>query len=450
MSKRLMPVIALFLILLLAVDAALVAQQAPPKTAASPAPAKTAATQAEVMALTNEILEQVSALRQLKILHPVKSGVKSRSEIEQVVIREFDESSKPAEIEATTKALIAFGLLPKGFRLREFMIRLLTEQVAGFYQPKTKEFFIADWNELEQQKPVIAHELTHALQDQHFNLRRFEKWPRGDSDRELAIHALIEGDATALMFDYLLKPRGLDITRLAIPLSTLNEMAAAASDKDTEKVISTAPAAIRESLLFPYSHGAGFAQEVLKKQGWDGLSRAYTDLPQSTEQILHPHKYLVREPPVKIQLAEIAPLLGAGWKRLETDINGEFGYTLILAEFIPKQQARVAAEGWGGDQYAFYEQTATGHSLLAHLSAWDTEKDAEEFFEAYAARTSKRYPDARARAGLPPTERAFETVDGETFIQRRGQSVLIIEGVPARQRARLTRLAATLWQKAAR
>src|SRR5207249_8279789 len=123
-----------------------------------------------------------------------------------------------------------------------------------------------------------------ALQDQHFNLRRFEKWPHGDSDRELAIHALIEGDATALMFDFMLKPRGTDIAHLDVSLSALGEMAAAPSGKEEEKVISSAPAAIRESLLFPYTYGAGFAQEMIKKQGWTGLSRAYTDLPQSTEQ----------------------------------------------------------------------------------------------------------------------------------------------------------------------
>jgi len=448
MSKRFSSVAALLLILLLAASGALVAQQAPRQTGVMPAPDKPVAKVAEVLAATNEVLEQVSALRQLKVLSPVKSGVKSRGEIEQMVIHDFDESSKPEEIEATNKALIAFGLVPKGFRYREFMVRLLAEQVAGFYQPKTKEFFLADWNALDQQKPVMAHELTHALQDQHFDLRRFEKWPHGDSDRELAIHALIEGDATALMFNYMLKPRGIDITRLDISLSALGEMAAAQTSKDEEKekVIASAPAAIRESLLFPYSYGAGFAQEVIKKQGWAGLSRAYTDLPQSTEQIIHSEKYLSHEQPVKVQLADVSAMLGPGWKQIDKDINGEYGYLLILSEFIPKKDARVAAEGWGGDQYALYENAAKGQVVIAHLSAWDTPKDAEEFFRAYARRTAKRYTNARERDGLPATERAFQTEDGETFIQLRGQSVRVIEGLPAEQRDRVAKLASALWK----
>lgn len=445
MLKRFAPLLALLLILLLLMNGALIAQQAQQKDLA-PAPPKAALTAAEVAATTAEILKQVSEMRQLKILTPVKSGVKSRGEIEQIVIKEFDESSKPEEIEAINKTMIAFGLVPKGFRYRDFMIRLLTEQVAGFYQPKTKEFFIADWNDLEQQKPVMAHELTHALQDQHFNLGRFEKWPHGDSDRELAIHALIEGDASALMFNFMLKPSGMDITRLPMSISALSNLANAQADKKSGEVIFSAPTAIRESLIFPYAQGADFAVAMIKKQGWDGLGQAFKDLPQSTEQILHFDKYLTHEMPVKVELADLTSLLGAGWKRIETDINGEFGYWLLLSEYIPKPQAQTASEGWGGDQYAVYENAAKKQVMLAHLSAWDTAKDAEEFFTAYAARTAKRYPDAKERSGLPANERAYQTEDGETFIQLRGQSVLVFEGVPAEPHERLTKLAAALWK----
>src|ERR671914_2448264 len=104
---------------------------------------------------------------------------------------------------ASEVALKKLGLVPQDFELRPFIISLLTEQVAGYYDPKRQEFFLADWIDLDGQKPVMAHELTHALQDQHFNLKRFEKWPKGDSDAELAAHALIEGDATLAMMQYL-------------------------------------------------------------------------------------------------------------------------------------------------------------------------------------------------------------------------------------------------------
>ena len=439
MSKQFGRAAAALLALCLTVPGALVARQ---QGGGRPA----AAAAAEVLAATSEMLEEVSRMRGLKILSPVKSGLKSRGEIEQVVVRNFDESSTPEELEAAQKTLIAFGLAPRDFRYREFMIKLLAEQVAGFYQPKTKEFFLADWNALDQQKTVMAHELVHALQDQHFDLRRFEKWPRGDGDRETAIHALIEGDATAVMFNYLLKPRGMEITKLPISLSALGEMMPAQGDKPGEEVLAAAPAAIRESLIFPYTYGAGFAQEMVKRRGWEGLTQAYAELPQSTEQIMHFDKYLAREAPAKVALADLAPLLGPGWRRIDADVNGEFGYSLVLGEYLPRKQARAAAAGWAGDQCAVYEQAAEGRVLLAHLSAWDSEDEAHEFFGAYGARTAKRYPNAPERPGAGASERAYRTSDGETYMARRGARVLIIEGLPEGRREELPRLAAALWR----
>ncbi len=445
MSKRIRMTAASSLLLIFIIDSALIAQQPARKTGVTPGPATVAKT-ADAIAATNEILEEVSKLRGLEILKPVKSGVKSRGEIEKEVIDSFEESYKPEEIEAINKSLIAFGLVSKDFNYREFMIKLLTEQVAGFYRPKSKELFIADWNELSQQKPVMAHELAHALQDQHFNLRRFENWPRGDSDREAAIHALIEGDATAVMYNYQLKPMGADITRLP-NIANFADQGLPQAEKEKQKVFLSAPASIRDSLIFPYVYGAGFVQELVKSQGWAGVSRAFTDLPQSTEQIIHFDKYVAREQPIKIQLSDMTSLLGAGWKRLDADINGEFGYLLILGEFIGKKDARKAAEGWGGDQYALYENSGKKQLLLAHLSAWDSAIDADEFFQAYARRTLKRYPQLKERKDLPPNERDFQTPDGRTFIQLRDKSVLVIEGLPAENSDRLTKLVDALFKR---
>ena len=160
---------------------------------------------AAIISATDAVLKETSDLRELSILKDVKSGAQSRSEIEHMIIKNLDEESSPAEIHATEVVLKAFGLAPADFEYRPFLIKLLTEQVAGYYDPKVQQFYLADWIELEGQKPVMAHELTHALQDQHFNLRRFEKWPKGDSDAELAAHALIEGDATLAMTLYMAK-----------------------------------------------------------------------------------------------------------------------------------------------------------------------------------------------------------------------------------------------------
>jgi hypothetical protein len=138
-----------------------------------------AARNAAIISATDAVLKETSDLRELSILKDVKSGAQSRAEIERMIIKNLDEESSPAEIHATEVVLKAFGLAPADFEYRPFLIRLLTEQVAGYYDPKVQQFYLADWIELEGQKPVMAHELTHALQDQHFNLRRFEKWPKG-------------------------------------------------------------------------------------------------------------------------------------------------------------------------------------------------------------------------------------------------------------------------------
>ena len=444
MSKRIL--LAACLVFLAVANITLVAQQPARKAVEPNIAASNSANTAKVLEATSQMLEEVSKLRELKILSPVKSGAKSRTEIEQEIIRGFEEDSTPEEIEATNKALIAYGLVPKDFKYREFMIRLMTEQVAGFYRPKTKELFLADWNDLDQQKPVMAHELQHALQDQHFNLMRFEKWPNGDGDRETAIHALIEGDATALMYNYQLKPMGSDITKLP-SIAGFADQSLAQAERDKQKVFLSAPMALRESLMFSYIYGAAFVQEMLKKRGWAGVSQAFTDLPQSTEQIIHFEKYAAGEMPIKVVLPDISKKLGADWKRIDADVNGEFGYSLILAEFINKKEARQAAAGWGGDQSVLYENTKTGQLLLTHLSKWDTEKDAAEFFRAYAERTRKRYPQAKPLPAKSETERSFQTADTQITIELRDLSVLVVEGLPNGSPAGMSELTGLLWKK---
>jgi hypothetical protein len=169
--------------------------------AAAQAPAKPAvgAKAAALSAATEEVLREASELRKLSVMRAVKSGAQSRAEIEQMLLRSLDEESKPEEMRGGELTMKKLGLIPAGFELRPFIVSVLTEQILGYYDPKTRQFYLADWVELEGQQPVVAHELTHALQDQHFDLRRFEHWRKGDADAELAAHALVEGDATWLM-----------------------------------------------------------------------------------------------------------------------------------------------------------------------------------------------------------------------------------------------------------
>jgi len=395
--------------------------------------------------LVEEVLTEVSRLRGLPVRHSVKAGLQSRTEIERHLVDDLNKRISPEEFDAAAKALIAFGLAPQGFDYRDLLLRILTEQVAGYYRPKTKTLYLADWLTLEEQRLVMVHELVHALQDQHFDLARFEDGPKGESDRDLAVHALIEGEAMGVMLTYMLKPQGLDLTSIPVPLTAIFEQLQTMDD-ERSRVLHSAPAAVRESLLFPYTYGAAFVQYLVRRDSWARVSRAYADPPDSTEQILHPEKFLSRDRPVRIRLNDIRSLLGRSVRRRLTDRNGEFGYRLILREYLDKATAERAAEGWEGDQFALYEDARTGHLILVHLSSWESEAEAREFADAYARRTERRYRTTRE---IPqPAEaswRAWETNGGRVYIERRGTDVLIVEGWPDRWADRWPRVRRVLW-----
>jgi hypothetical protein len=378
---------------------------------------------AAVEAATAEVLRETSEVRQLSILRPVKSGAQSRDQIQKYITENLNEENTPQKLHASEATLKKLGLVPQGFDLKTFLIKLLTEQVAGYYDAKREVFYLADWIDLDGQRPVMAHELTHALQDQHFNLRRYDKWPKGESDAEMAYHALVEGDATLAMTFYMTR-------NPARALSFLKSLATSGGINSHE--IDNAPRALRESLLFPYQVGMEWAGQVQKRSGWQGVSDAFGNLPRSTEQILHPEKYFAGEAPEKIALADVSNQLGGKWKRLEFDVHGEWSYYLILDQFLQSEnESRSAAAGWAGDRYASYENS-NGGVLITQMSAWDTERDAVEFFEAYARRCEKRYSNPErinTNGQAVETERTWRTNEGLVFMERRGKRVMVIEGL---------------------
>jgi len=402
-------------------------------------------TRPNALNLVEEILAEVSRLRGLPVRRSVRAGLQSRAEIERHLVDDFNKRISPEDFDAAAKALIAFGLAPRGFDYRDLLLRILTEQVAGYYRPKTKTLYLADWLTLEEQRLVMVHELVHALQDQHFDLTRFEEGPKGESDRDLAVQALIEGEAMGVMLTYMLKPQGMDLTSIPVPLTAIFEQLRMMDD-ERSRVLQSAPAAVRESLLFPYIYGTAFIQHLVQRGSWARVSRAYADPPDSTEQILHPEKFLSRDRPVRIRLSDVRHLLGQSVRKRLTDRNGEFGYLLILREYLDKPTAARAAEGWEGDQFALYEDARTGHLVLIHLSTWENEAEAREFAEAYARRTTRRYKTAREIPQEPNASwRAWETEEGRVHIERRGTDVLVVEGLPNQWADRWPRLQRVLW-----
>ena len=398
---------------------------------------RTAAQNAAIISTSDAVLKETSEIRELSVLRGVKSGAQSRAQIERMIVKNLNTDTTPAEMRATEVLLKAFGLAPPEFEYRSFLIKLLTEQVAGYYDPRAQQFYLADWIELDGQKPVMAHELTHALQDQHFNLKRFEKWPKGDSDAELAAHALIEGDATLAMMQYLGK-------HPMIALSFLRT-----SQESSAEQFKQAPRALRDSLIFPYQYGLTWATQVHRRGGWSMVSDAFKKLPLSTEHILHAEKYFSYERPVKLTLPNLTRALGPGWKRIDSDVNGEWGYYLILDEYLDNStRSKQAAAGWGGDRFAIYEGPQTS-VFVAQISEWDNPTDAREFYDAYLERSLNRFPQTGKRGGGSSLNGdrhdEWNAPSGRGLIELRGARVVILEGVPAK--ANIERLLKMIWQQ---
>lgn len=428
MSKQIRAALALLILFSLGAGSFL------PKGQAQ-AGAATSTQHTAIVSMTAAMLKETSELRELSILKAVKSGAQSRTEIEHMIVKNLDSETTPAEMHAAEVLLRVFGLAPKDFAYRSFLIKLLTEQVAGYYDPKAQQFYLADWIELEGQKPVMAHELTHALQDQHFNLKRFENWPKGDSDAELAAHALIEGDATLAMTLYMAKN----------PLVALAFIRSLGTQEIASEQFKQAPRALRESLLFPYEEGSNWATQLYKRGGWEMVSQAFTKLPQSSEQILHADKYFSYEAPQKLTLPDFKSALGPTWKRLDYDVNGEWGCYLILEEFLnDTSESKRASAGWGGDRFALYETGKPDEYFVAELTGWDTPVDAREFFDAYAKRTSKRYADAK-EVKSTGDRIEWQTSTSGVALELRGSRVAIVEGVPSSIDS--DKLLHTIWQQ---
>lgn len=435
MSKQILRTLSSFTLISVAASATIFIASANGSLPQNPGAATSTTRNAAIVATSAAVLKETSEIRQLAIVHPVKSGAQSRTEIERMVIRNLDEQATPADMHATELTLKKFGLVPADFRYREFIIKLLTEQVAGYYDTKTQQFYLADWIELEGQKPVMAHELTHALQDQHFQLQRFENWPKGDSDAELAAHALIEGDATLAMTLYMARN----------PLVAFAFMRSLGTATNSSEQFKQAPRALKESLVFPYEQGSEWATRLYKRGGWELVSGAFSQLPQSTEQILHVEKYFAKEQPVKVSLPELRAVLGPQWRKVDYDVSGEWNYYLVLDQFVSNaMESKKAAAGWAGDRYALYEEPRLGKVLMVQLTVWDTVEDAREFFDAYAKRTQKRYSDATLDPAAENGTQSWRTSEGLVVQELRENRVLIIEGLPDNVNSRT--LSATLWK----
>lgn len=384
-------------------------------------------------------------LRKIPFKHEVKRDVTKREQLKAMLLKEFEEDQTPEEFRANEMAMKALGLVPRSLDLKSLLVQVYSEEIAAFYDPKTKTMHLieeleaktkakptllerlfgkTDGFDKDENKTVIAHELTHALADQHYDLDKLQKDAKHDDDRALALSALIEGEATLAMMgagmddwdgSKIVKMPAGDLDRGLSMISPFISMMGGG------KTLRSAPPIISESMVFPYFRGMVFCAALANDGGWKSVDEAYKSPPVSTEQIIHPEKYRSKlDLPMCIDLGALKP--GAPWKELGRNVLGELQTSIMLGRAGPK-----AAAGWDGDRYAVFEGPAEKLGLV-WLSTWDGEDDAREFAQAYTRYQTRRMgKDAYQPERIPDSLwRCSDNVC--QVVERRGRDVAVIEG----------------------
>lgn len=405
-----------------------------PAPATPPKPAVGSTDPTEFLHITDEVMAQMSKLLGLQQLEPLKKTLRSREEIRAYLVRQMDEDKEPEKRYADERVLEKLGLLPKDFPIDSFLLDLLTEQVAGLYDPKSKEFYIADWIEPEDQREVMAHELTHALQDQHYHIDPWRDAAKPNDDAESARDAVLEGGAVAAMIDYTLHQQGKS-------LADLGDMSFSAllGNVDETPMLKKAPRFLKDSLLFPYSDGGDFCQAVLRARGgWPGFHTVFENPPVSTQQIMHPDLYLRNVVPEKVTLPDLSPSLPKEWKMLDSNIMGEFGIREILKQFIGEARADELSPVWAGDRYAIYERKIAKdpkdknakeakEDILIMRVRTDTADGAARLFGGFSEAYDHKY-EKRENLLRRPNYYSFDSSEGSTFLRCLGSDCITMEG----------------------
>ncbi len=331
-----------------------------------------ASEQAENVAIRAQIEKTTATLRHLEFLKPVTYAVLTRAGIRNVLEEKLSQQYSNEEFKNAGIGLAALGLLPPDYPLKEKFIELLGEQVAAFYDQHQHKLFMFEDATLAnaQNRIVLAHELTHALQDQHFGLLKLPLEIKTDDDRAFAASALIEGDATLLMSQYMMAN---------ISLSGLRDNLHGALSQNMRK-LQEAPRYLREMLVFPYLRGQEFCNALYARGGWDAVSACYKNPPSSTSQILHIDQYLA-EPHVEPISVQWPAISANGEKPLADNVLGEMGTRILLSEWIDPQKAESAADGWRGDRYLVFDHG----DALVWKTVWADAQKAREFKEALAS-----------------------------------------------------------------
>ncbi len=378
---------------------------------------------------SQKLKKEVTRLRGIGFKDPVNVGVYSKEELLKFISGEFEKELPPEKAKRYEKAYAHFHLIPDDMDLYESLIVLFTESIAGFYHPKTKELKLVRPDEdspeggnmmgIDMEAITFVHELTHAAQDQNFDLVTVPMEEITNDDMVAAVKCLVEGEASIVGWKY-----GFDATFDRVIKLINNQYKSGALPGKAGKL----PRYLRETLTFSYGYGCDFVLAVLKgnDDNWDAITAMYKDLPSSSEQVLHPEKYWKdRDNPMVIDL----PKLGKDWDLLTNNVHGEFVIRIILREWKnSRRTSRKASEGWDGDRYHIYEKDDQVSSVW--YSTWDSENDAEEFFNACIKGLEKMQPrDEESTPEEGRTKDTWTTGKGRSvYVERKGADVLVLNG----------------------
>jgi hypothetical protein len=372
----------------------------------------------------NQIAHELTAISGLELRHPVPCDFISKDEIHSFLKKRVKDVASPEEIRAEELTLKMFGLVPQDFNLERNTVDLLTEQAAAFYDYNKKKLFITETTPSETQEPVLAHELSHALADQTFNLAKFVRQGRNSDDGATARLAVMEGQATWLMSEYLARRNGQtlkDSPALVAMMSRLSD-----SGAGQYPVFESQPLYLRSTLVFPYTRGMLFQNAVFQRDGQWAFFEVFRRPPVSTQQIIHPEKYFDGTKPTQPALPD--PRLPRGYKGLIGGSLGELEHQILLEQYAGKDAAAEISPHWRGCTFELRENKKAGRVVLLYAVEWDSEEYARRYFTEYRevlARKWKQMTVASAGGDL-----LSGTGDGGAFtVRRNGAIVTSVEGL---------------------
>ncbi len=382
-----------------------------------------------VFAEIDRTLDELRKISGLQLRKKVPSDLISKDKVNEFLKKKVKEVSTPSELRAEELTLKKFGLVPADFDLAQTTVDVLTEQAAAFYDYHAKKLFITDWTPSATREAALAHELAHALADQNFNLKRFIRKARESDDAAIARMAVMEGQATWLMSEFLARRTGETLVHNAALAERMNRTSDSGGSGEFP-VFDGSPLYIRTTLIFPYSRGMAFQQAVVDKNEKAAFAEVFQRPPVSSQQILHPEKYFAQAKPTQPDLPKPPPHI-RGYKGLIGGTFGELDHRVLLEQYAGKAAAEEIAPHWRGGQYEIIENKKKQRAILLYASEWDDAESARQFFAAYRKAMAGKWKKMAVNEETADTLKGRGD-DGDFVLRVAGSIVTSIEGIEPR------------------